>query len=51
VRLLRQDGEAIDIPRNFVIWDESDRQAAIKQASKQAALMKKLIRHGFYQLN
>jgi DNA helicase-2/ATP-dependent DNA helicase PcrA len=38
VRLLRQDGEAIDIPRNFVIWDESDRQAAIKQASKQAAI-------------
>jgi DNA helicase-2/ATP-dependent DNA helicase PcrA len=41
VRLLRQDGEAIDIPRNFVIWDESDRQAAIKQASKQAAINEK----------
>jgi DNA helicase-2/ATP-dependent DNA helicase PcrA len=38
VRLLRQDGEAIEIPRNFVIWDESDRQAAIKQASKQAGI-------------
>src|SRR5436190_24126026 len=29
VRILRQDGEAIGIPRNFVIWDEGDRQAAI----------------------
>jgi DNA helicase-2/ATP-dependent DNA helicase PcrA len=35
VRLLRQDGEHIGIPRNFIIFDESDRQAAIKQASKQ----------------
>jgi DNA helicase-2/ATP-dependent DNA helicase PcrA len=41
VRLLRQDGEFIGIPRNFVIWDESDRQAAIKQASKQAAINEK----------
>jgi DNA helicase-2/ATP-dependent DNA helicase PcrA len=41
VRLLRQDGEAIEIPRNFVIWDESDRQAAIKQASKQAGINEK----------
>jgi DNA helicase-2/ATP-dependent DNA helicase PcrA len=35
VRLLRQDGEAVGISRSFVIFDESDRQAAIKQASKQ----------------
>jgi DNA helicase-2/ATP-dependent DNA helicase PcrA len=41
VRLLRQDGEAIDIPRNFVIWDESDRSAAIKQASKLAGINEK----------
>jgi DNA helicase-2/ATP-dependent DNA helicase PcrA len=41
VRLLRQDGEAVGIPRNFVIWDESDRQAAIKQASKQAGINEK----------
>jgi DNA helicase-2/ATP-dependent DNA helicase PcrA len=34
VRLLRQDGEHIGIPRTFVIFDESDRQAAVKQASK-----------------
>ena len=36
VRLLRQDGEHIGVPRNFVIFDESDRQSAIKQASKTA---------------
>jgi DNA helicase-2/ATP-dependent DNA helicase PcrA len=24
VRLLRQDGEAIDVPRNFIIFDDSD---------------------------
>lgn len=41
VRLLRQDGEAIGIPKNFVIFDESDRQAAIKQASKQLMLDEK----------
>jgi len=35
VRLLRQDGEHIGIPRSFVIFDEADRQAAIKAASKQ----------------
>ncbi|MDB5169009.1 MAG: pcrA [Candidatus Saccharibacteria bacterium] len=35
VRLLRQDGDHIGIPRSFVIFDESDRQAAVKQASKQ----------------
>jgi DNA helicase-2/ATP-dependent DNA helicase PcrA len=35
VRLLRQDGEYIGIPRSFVIFDESDRINAIKQASKQ----------------
>jgi DNA helicase-2/ATP-dependent DNA helicase PcrA len=35
VRLLRHDGEHIGIPRSFVIFDESDRQAAVKQVSKQ----------------
>jgi DNA helicase-2/ATP-dependent DNA helicase PcrA len=34
VRILRQDGEHIGVPRNFVIFDESDRVSAIKQASK-----------------
>ena len=41
VRLLRQDGEAAGIPKNFVIFDESDRQSAIKQASKQIMLDEK----------
>ncbi len=35
VRLLRQDGEHIGVPRNFVIFDEADRLAAVKQAVKQ----------------
>src|SRR5690606_30604067 len=35
VRLLRQDGEHIAVPRNFVIFDEGDRLAAIKQVSKE----------------
>jgi DNA helicase II / ATP-dependent DNA helicase PcrA len=41
VRLLRQDGEAAGIPRNFVIFDESDRLAAVKQASKTVMLDEK----------
>jgi DNA helicase-2/ATP-dependent DNA helicase PcrA len=41
VRLLRQDGEHIGIPRTFVIFDESDRQAAVKQAIKQLSLDEK----------
>ena len=34
VRLLRQDGEYIGVPRNFVIFDETDRQSAVKSISK-----------------
>ncbi len=41
VRLLRQDGEAIAIPRSFVIFDESDRQAAVKRVSKQLMIDEK----------
>ena len=41
VRLLRQDGESIGIPRSFVIFDESDRQAAVKQVSKQLRIDEK----------
>ncbi|MCA9324522.1 UvrD-helicase domain-containing protein [Candidatus Saccharibacteria bacterium] len=41
VRLLRQDGEYIGLPHSFVIFDESDRQAAVKQASKQLMLDEK----------
>lgn len=41
VRLLRQDAEYIGIPRSFVIFDESDRQAAIKRVSKTLMLDEK----------
>lgn len=41
VRILRQDGESIGIPRSFVIFDESDRQAAVKQVSKQLMIDEK----------
>ena len=41
VRLLRQDGEAIGIPRSFVIFDDTDSQTAIKQASKQLMIDEK----------
>lgn len=41
VRMLRQDGEHIGIPRTFVIFDESDRQAAVKQATKQMMIDEK----------
>lgn len=41
VRLLRMDGESIGIPRSFVIFDESDRQAAVKQVSKQLQIDEK----------
>jgi len=34
VRILRRDGQIIGIPSNFVIWDEADRLAAVKQAAK-----------------
>lgn len=35
VRILRQDGWNWGIPKNFVIWDEGDRLAAIKQISRR----------------
>ncbi|MFO0920046.1 MAG: UvrD-helicase domain-containing protein [Candidatus Saccharimonadales bacterium] len=41
VRLLRQDGEHIGVPPNFIIFDESDRLTAIKQASKTAMIDEK----------
>lgn len=41
VRILRQDGEHIGIPRSFVIFDEADRLQAIKQASKQKMIDEK----------
>lgn len=41
VRILRQDGEALNIPRTFVIFDDTDRASAVKQASKQLMLDEK----------
>lgn len=38
VRLLRQDGEAIGVQRNFIIYDEDDRQGLIKQAMKDKGI-------------
>jgi len=41
VRILRMDGEHISIPRSYVIFDETDRLSAVKQASKQLGLDEK----------
>ncbi|MCA9336489.1 UvrD-helicase domain-containing protein [Candidatus Saccharibacteria bacterium] len=38
VRMLRADGERINVPSNFVIYDEDDRQGLIKQAMKQLSI-------------
>ena len=35
VRILRQDGEHIGVPRSFSIWDEADRTAAVKQVASK----------------
>lgn len=44
VRLLRQDGQAIGIAPNYVIYDEDDRQGLIKQAMKQLSIADKQIK-------
>ncbi len=41
VRILRQDGEQVGIPRSFVIFDETDRLNAVKQASKELMIDEK----------
>ena len=38
VRMLRIEGEAIGIPKNYVIYDEDDRQGLIKQAMKSLSI-------------
>jgi DNA helicase-2/ATP-dependent DNA helicase PcrA len=38
VRLLRQDGAAIDVQSNYVIYDEDDRQSLIKSAMKELSI-------------
>lgn len=44
VRLLRVDGAAIGIPKNFVIYDEDDRQSLVKQAMKSQGVSDKQIK-------
>jgi DNA helicase-2/ATP-dependent DNA helicase PcrA len=41
VRLLRFDGEAIGVPKNYVIFDESDRQSAVKAAMRELHIAEK----------
>lgn len=41
VRLLRMDGAAVQVPRNFVIYDEGDRQGLIKQTMKALSISDK----------
>ena len=41
VRLLRQDGEHVGVPKNFVIWDENDRTSSIKTITKQLMIDEK----------
>jgi len=41
VRLLRMDGGAIQVPKNFVIYDEDDRQGLIKQVMKSLSISDK----------
>ncbi|NTW62153.1 UvrD-helicase domain-containing protein [Candidatus Saccharibacteria bacterium] len=38
VRILKVDGEKIGIPRNFVIYDEDDRQGLVKQVMKKLVI-------------
>lgn len=41
VRLLRQDGEHVKVPKNFVIFDEADRLGVIKQSMKELGVSEK----------
>ncbi len=41
VRLLRMDGHVINVPRNFVIYDEDDRKGLIKQVMKSMSISEK----------
>ena len=41
VRLLRMDGAAINVSRNFVIYDEADRQGLVKQVMKSLSISDK----------
>ncbi len=41
VKLLRQDGEYIGVPKNFIIYDETDRLSTIKQACRSQKIDEK----------
>ena len=41
VRLLRQDGQHLGIPPNYIIFDENDRLSAVKQVCKQLSVDEK----------
>lgn len=45
-RILRDRGELIGVPRNFVIYDEVDRSALLKEAIRQAGLDEKRLSPG-----
>ncbi len=42
VRLLRQDGDYASVPKNFVIFDETDRKSVIKKICKELSVDEKL---------
>ena len=42
-RLLRRDGEAIGVPPDFAIYDEGDRQAALRRALQQVGAQERLV--------
>ncbi|HEU0266187.1 MAG TPA: UvrD-helicase domain-containing protein [Candidatus Saccharimonadaceae bacterium] len=44
VRLLRIDGQAIGIEKNFIIYDEDDRRGLIKQAMKELSINDKQVK-------
>lgn len=44
VRLLRIDGQSINVPKNFVIYDEDDRRGLIKQVMKSLSISDKDIK-------
>lgn len=44
VRMLRIDGDATGVPKNFVIYDEDDRRGLIKQAMKSLGINDKQIK-------
>lgn len=41
VKLLRADGDYIEVPKNFIIFDDSDRLSAIKRVAKELRIDEK----------